>query len=110
MWSGRATVRSTLSITPYAMHCFRRIRRLKVRGAIDYKVRILDQGHGTDATVRVLIETTNSLSAWTTVGVGQNSIRQNGRPLCDACLYGLIHTDDTVVPQPSDLPPIPLGV
>ena len=41
---------------------------------IDYKVRILDQGHGTDATVRVLIETTDGLSAWTTVGVGQNII------------------------------------
>ena len=28
---------------------------------IDYRVRILDQGHGTDATVRVLIETTDGL-------------------------------------------------
>ena len=26
---------------------------------IDYRVRILDQGHGTDATVRVLIQTTD---------------------------------------------------
>ena len=47
---------------------------------IDYRVRILDQGHGTDATVRVLIQTTDGRRAWTTVGVGQNSSRPPGRP------------------------------
>jgi 2-isopropylmalate synthase len=62
---------------------------------IDYKVRILDQGHGTDATVRVLIETTDGQSAWTTVGVGQNIIEASWEALCDAYLYGLIHTEDT---------------
>jgi 2-isopropylmalate synthase len=61
---------------------------------IDYKVRILDQGHGTDATVRVLIQTTDGLSAWTTVGVGQNIIEASWEALCDAYLYGLIHADD----------------
>jgi 2-isopropylmalate synthase len=61
---------------------------------IDYKVRILDQGHGTDATVRVLIETTDGLSAWTTVGVGQNIIEASWEALCDAYLYGLIHSED----------------
>jgi len=63
---------------------------------IDYKVRILDQGHGTDAAVRVLIETTDGLSAWTTVGVGQNIIEASWEALCDAYLYGLIHADDEV--------------
>jgi 2-isopropylmalate synthase len=77
---------------------------------IDYRVRILDQGHGTDATVRVLIETTDGLRAWTTVGVGQNIVEASWEALCDAYLYGLIHADDTVVPQPSDLPAIPLSV
>jgi 2-isopropylmalate synthase len=62
---------------------------------IDYKVRILDQGHGTDATVRVLIETTDGFSAWTTVGVGQNIIEASWEALCDAYHYGLIHTEDT---------------
>ena len=37
---------------------------------IDYKVRILDQGHGTDAITRVLIETSDGESSWVTVGVG----------------------------------------
>jgi len=73
-------------------------------------VRILDQGHGTDATVRVLIETTDGLRAWTTVGVGQNIVEASWEALCDAYLYGLVHADDTVVPQPSDLPAIPLSV
>jgi 2-isopropylmalate synthase len=62
---------------------------------IDYKVRILDQGHGTDATVRVLIETTDGLSAWTTVGVGQNIIEASWEALCDAYVFGLLHTEDT---------------
>jgi 2-isopropylmalate synthase len=62
---------------------------------IDYKVRILDQGHGTDATVRVLIETTDGLGAWMTVGVGQNIIEASWEALCEAYLYGLIHSEDT---------------
>ena len=61
---------------------------------IDYKVRILDQGHGTDATVRVLIETTDGMSAWTTVGVGQNIIEASWEALCEAYRYGLIHAED----------------
>ena len=63
---------------------------------IDYKVRILEQGHGTDATVRVLIETTDGLSAWTTVGVGQNIIEASWEALCEAYVYGLIHAEDEV--------------
>ena len=63
---------------------------------IDYKVRILDQGHGTDATVRVLIETTDGLSAWTTVGVGQNIVEASWEALSDAYLYGLIRAEDDV--------------
>jgi 2-isopropylmalate synthase len=70
---------------------------------IDYKVRILDQGHGTDATVRVLIETTDGLSAWTTVGVGQNIIEASWEALCDAYVFGLIHTEDASSLSASEL-------
>lgn len=62
---------------------------------IDYRVRILDQGHGTDATVRVLIQTTDGRRAWTTVGVGQNIVEASWEALSDAYLYGLIHAEDT---------------
>ncbi|WP_375431921.1 citramalate synthase [uncultured Friedmanniella sp.] len=61
---------------------------------IDYRVRILDQGHGTDATVRVLIQTTDGRRAWTTVGVGQNIVEASWEALSDAYLFGLIHADD----------------
>ena len=66
---------------------------------IDYRVRILDQGHGTDATVRVLIQTTDGLRAWTTVGVGQNIVEASWEALCDGYLYGLIHSSASGDPQ-----------
>ena len=56
---------------------------------IDYKVRILDQGHGTDAITRVLIETTDGESSWVTVGVGHNVIEASWGALVDALTYGL---------------------
>lgn len=56
----------------------------------DYRVRILDQGHGTDAAVRVLIDTDDGKRSWTTVGVGENVIEASWEALSDAYLYGLI--------------------
>lgn len=56
----------------------------------DYRVRILDQGHGTDAAVRVLIDTDDSRRSWTTVGVGENVVEASWEALSDAYLYGLI--------------------
>ncbi len=56
---------------------------------IDYKVRILDQGHGTDAVIRVLIETADESSAWVTVGVGHNIVEASWRALIDGVTYGL---------------------
>ena len=56
---------------------------------IDYKVRILDQGHGTDAITRVLIETTDGKSTWVTVGVGHNVIEASWGALVDGLTFGL---------------------
>jgi len=56
---------------------------------IDYKVRILDEGHGTDAVTRVLIETSDGESSWVTVGVGPNVIEASWDALLDAVTYGL---------------------
>ena len=56
---------------------------------IDYKVRILDQGHGTDAITRVLIETSDGASSWVTVGVGHNVIEASWRALLDSLTFGL---------------------
>ncbi|MGI8887644.1 MAG: alpha-isopropylmalate synthase regulatory domain-containing protein, partial [Nocardioidaceae bacterium] len=56
---------------------------------IDYKVRIFDQGHGTDAVIRVLIETADDVSSWVTVGVGHNVVEASWAALVDAVTYGL---------------------
>ncbi|WP_233493591.1 citramalate synthase [Desertihabitans brevis] len=69
----------------------------------DYRVRVLDGpvgergGHGTDAVVRVLIDTTDGERTWTTVGVGANIIEASWEALSDAYLHGLVHD----VPAPS---------
>jgi 2-isopropylmalate synthase len=62
---------------------------------VDYKVRILDQGRGTDAITRVLIETSDGESSWVTVGVGHNVIEASWEALVDGLTYGLRrhHTD-----------------
>ena len=60
---------------------------------IDYKVRILDQGHGTDAITRVLIETSDGESSWVTVGVGANVIEASWMALLDALVFGLRRHD-----------------
>ncbi|MFL6021939.1 MAG: citramalate synthase [Marmoricola sp.] len=56
---------------------------------IDYKVRIVDQGHGTDAITRVLIETSDGESSWVTVGVGHNVIEASWEALIDGLTFGL---------------------
>jgi 2-isopropylmalate synthase len=56
---------------------------------IDYKVRILDQGHGTDAITRVLIETSDGEASWVTVGVGANVIEASWGALVDGVTSGL---------------------
>jgi 2-isopropylmalate synthase len=56
---------------------------------IDYKVRILDQGHGTDAITRVLIETSDGVGSWVTVGVGHNVIEASWMALLDSLTFGL---------------------
>jgi len=57
---------------------------------VDYRVRILDTGRGTDATVRVLIDTTDGDHRWTTVGVGTNVIEASWEALADSYLFGLL--------------------
>jgi 2-isopropylmalate synthase len=56
---------------------------------IDYKVRILDQGHGTDAITRVLIETSDGESSWVTVGCGANVVEASWCALLDGLTFGL---------------------
>ncbi|MFN8380885.1 MAG: citramalate synthase [Anaerolineales bacterium] len=56
----------------------------------DYKVRILDSDHGTEAITRVLIDTRNSTARWSTVGASANIIEASWRALADSFEYGLM--------------------
>jgi 2-isopropylmalate synthase len=56
----------------------------------DFRVRILDAGHGTDATTRVLIDTTDGARTWTTVGVAPNLVEASWQALTDGITYGLL--------------------
>jgi 2-isopropylmalate synthase len=57
---------------------------------IDFKVRILDASHGTDAVTRVLIETSDGETSWNTIGVAGSIIQASWRALVDGIVYGLI--------------------
>jgi 2-isopropylmalate synthase len=56
----------------------------------DYKVRILDSERGTEATVRVLIDTKNGEHRWSTVGASSNIIDASWRALADSLEYALL--------------------
>jgi len=55
----------------------------------DYKVRVLNQKEGTDAQVRVLIDSAVSDNSWTTVGVSRNIIDASWEALSDSFSYFL---------------------
>ena len=59
---------------------------------IDFKVRIMDTMHGTDAVTRVLVETMDSgaETTWRTVGVGPNVIEASFEAIVDSLVYGLL--------------------
>ena len=56
----------------------------------DYKVRVLDSKSATGAKVRVLIETSDGLDIWTTVGVSTDIIEASWLALVDSFEYKLI--------------------
>ena len=56
---------------------------------VDFRVRILDASHGTDAITRVLIETSDGTTTWQTVGVAPNIVEASWRALVDGITYGL---------------------
>ena len=76
--TARATARSTRWTRRFARRSAGLPGGRQVRS--HHKVRILDQGHGTDAVTRVLIETSDGESSWVTVGVGHNVIEARGEP------------------------------
>ncbi|MGO9607287.1 MAG: citramalate synthase [Candidatus Binataceae bacterium] len=59
----------------------------------DYKVRVLDNGAGTGARVRVLIESTDGKRRWGTVGLSSNVVEASWQALIDSVEYKL-HKDN----------------
>ena len=57
---------------------------------VDYKVRVLNSKDGTDAKVRVLIESTDGTRSWGTVGVSENVIEASWKALVDSFEYKLL--------------------
>ncbi|NBO09903.1 MAG: citramalate synthase, partial [Actinobacteria bacterium] len=56
----------------------------------DYKVRILEGRQGTGAITRVLVETSDGVTEWTTLGVHENVIAASAMALEDAVTFGLL--------------------
>jgi 2-isopropylmalate synthase len=66
-----------------------RYPRLADVALADYKVRILGWKGGTSATTRVLIDTTDGVGEWTTVGVHSNIVEASWHALVDALTYAV---------------------
>ncbi|PHV61570.1 citramalate synthase [Cyanobacterium aponinum] len=64
----------------------------------DYKVRILDSTAGTDAKTRVLVESSNGESRWTTVGVSTNIIDASYQAVVEGIEYGILLTKAEISP------------
>ncbi|MDQ3600978.1 MAG: citramalate synthase [Actinomycetota bacterium] len=61
----------------------------------DYKVRILPGAHGTDAVTRVLVQTTDRVGEWTTVGVHGNVVEASWLALVDALTFAALRAKTT---------------
>lgn len=60
---------------------------------VDYRVRVLDTNQETDATVRVMIESTDGEDSWTTLGVSSDVIEASLQALIDSIEYKLMIDD-----------------
>ncbi len=59
----------------------------------DYKVRVLGSEHGTNAMVRVLIETCDNKHRWGTVGVSHDILEASWQALVDAICFKLMQDE-----------------
>jgi 2-isopropylmalate synthase len=57
---------------------------------VDYKVRALSTGEGTGTVIRVLIESSDGVRTWETVGVSENIIEASWQALVDSIDYKLL--------------------
>ncbi|HQA03223.1 MAG TPA: citramalate synthase [Thermodesulfovibrio thiophilus] len=62
------------------------LKKVKLK---DYKVRVVNSGKGTASKVRVLIESGDEKSVWSTVGVSENIIEASWQAIVDSIEYKL---------------------
>jgi 2-isopropylmalate synthase len=65
---------------------------LKEVKLLDYKVRVLPMGTGTESMVRVLIESGDKENKWGTVGVSFNIVDASWQALTDSVIYKLLYS------------------
>jgi 2-isopropylmalate synthase len=56
---------------------------------VNFKVRILDESHGTDAVTRVAIDSSDSVETWGSIGVSTNIIAASWEALVDSIEFGM---------------------
>jgi 2-isopropylmalate synthase len=69
------------------LHFYAELKQVRLS---DYKVRVIDGMDATAAKVRVLIESTDGLRSWSTVGVSDDIIDASRAALVDSIEYKLI--------------------
>ncbi len=68
----------------------------------DYKVRVLSGEHGTQARVRVLVESRDRVCSWGTVGVSVNIIEASWQALVDSINYKLMKEESRKTAEPDE--------
>ena len=61
---------------------------------VNYRVRILDEAHGTGAVTRVLLDASDGDQSWGTTGVSENIIEASWEALVDSIEFGLIKAQE----------------
>jgi 2-isopropylmalate synthase len=67
--------------------------KLKEVELLDYKVRVIEKGHGTGSQVRVLIESGDKHDTWGTVGVSENIVEASWQAIVDSLVYKLYKSE-----------------
>ncbi len=71
---------------------------------VDFKVRVIDGREGTEAKVRVLIESRDHDHIWSTIGVSEDIIEASWQALADSFQYKLSKTANSATVIHSDAP------
>jgi 2-isopropylmalate synthase len=65
----------------------------------NYKVRILDEHHGTGAVTRVLLDSSDGEREWGSIGVSENIIEASWEALVDSLEYAFQPRDESTAPS-----------